>query len=139
MDVKPVYNAGRWLVFCPTHGRAGAMLAESEYICPVCYPGIVARFNAVKGGRIVAVNDTSAQRTARKLAEQDGKIYTVKFPSNKDKIEAALSKLPEPKRNWSGESLDSLKASIKQTAHVIKNFEKRNKKLDGNDSVVIVR
>ena len=136
--VKAFFNHGRWLVQCPKHGVIGAMPAEAEYICPVCYPKSIASFMVLKNGQLQSVPDRSARRTAYLEAQAKGEIYTVTFPKQKESIEKELSKLPDDKRHWNGESMQALKETVKQTAHVIKNFEKRDKKLDGNDSLFVV-
>lgn len=136
--IAPVYNHGRWLVYCPKHGKDGAMPAGGEYICPVCYPGIVARFTAVKNGKLQTIEDRSARRTARLMAEADNKIYMVSFPKAQKSIEKELEKLPEHKRNWNGEPMTQLKAHVKKTKHIIDNFEKRDKSKDGNNPAVVI-
>lgn len=136
--VKAFLNHGRWLVQCPKHGILGAMPAEDEYICPVCHPKSIAKFLVLKSGQLQSVNDRSARRTAYLEAQAKGEIYTVTFPKQKESIEKELSKLPEDKKHWNGESMQTLKENTKRTAHIIRNFEKRNKKLDGNDSMIVV-
>ena len=136
--VKAFFNHGRWIVQCPKHGVLGAMPAEAEYICPVCHPKILATFVVLKDGKLQTIHDRSARRTAYLEAQAKGEIYIVAFPKQKDIIEKELSKLPDDKKHWNGESMQALKENTKRTAHVIKNFEKRNKKLDGNGSMIVV-
>lgn len=125
------YNAGRWLVDCPIHGAEGAVLAcayngidpsqskfwteNNEYICPVCYPGIVAEFLAPRNGRIEKVPDRSARRTARLLAAAQDEIYQVVFPDEREQIEDVLKERPKLQRNWDGphESISFLQAENK--------------------------
>lgn len=137
-NIKPVYNHGRWIVLCPKHKQSGAMPAGDEYICPACFPGIVAQMVVVRGGKIQRIPDRSAQRTARILATEKNKVFSVVFPKDKSAIEKELSKLPEDKRNWDGEKMTELKAHVKHMKHIIDNFEKRDKSLDGKNTIFIV-
>lgn len=136
--ITPIYNHGRWIVTCPKHGTAGAMLAENEYICPACYPGILAFMDVVRGGRVQRIPDISARKTARLLAEQNDDVYTVNFPAKRKEIEAELAKLPPNKRSFSGRNLGDVKKQVAFERHLIANFAKRNKNLDGSLDVVIV-
>jgi len=136
--IKAVYNAGRWLVYCKTHGTNGAMPAQDEYICPVCYPGIIASFLALKNGRIALQPDRSARRTARMMAENDNEIYAVKFPKEKEQIEKALTILPETRRHWKGEKLTEAREAAKREKHLLDNYNKRDKSKDGSNPVLVV-
>ena len=141
--VQAIYNAGRWIVYCPKHGReASAVLADEkhnsefaeqskhvmneEYICPVCYPGIIARMTVVRNGRIETIPDRSARRSARLMAEKDGKIYKVVFPDEREEIEQILSSRAHLRRNWDGphETLDFLR----RENHLLENNEKANQR-----------
>lgn len=136
--ISAVYNHGRWIVLCPVHGTHGAMPAENTYICPVCYPKIVASFWSIKDGRIQPVPDSSARRTARLEAKKDDQIYAVKYPKDREMIEKELSELPKDKRHWTDGDLESLKADVQRTKHIIENYNKRNKSIDGNNPVMVV-
>lgn len=130
-------NSNRWLVKCPKqHG--GDMPAGDEYICPVCYPGIIASYFVVRNGRVMNIPDKSARATARKMAGANGEIYRVKFPANKAKIEQALEILPQRRRHWSGKGIKELSADAKREAHLLDNYNKRDKKLDGSNPVIVV-
>lgn len=82
--VQAFLNYGRWLVRCPEHPKSGVMQLDSQkdktFICPVCYPGIIARLTVARGGKITHIFDQNAQRTARKMAEQNGDVYQVEYP-----------------------------------------------------------
>jgi len=109
------YDAGRWLVDCPIHGKDGAVLAQSMpeisplwaesglYICPVCHPGIKSQLVSLRRGVFSYRFDESARRTARKMAEEQDEIYQVTFPENKDEIEFVLKDRPLLMRHWDGE------------------------------------
>ena len=127
------------MVYCPKHGKGGAVLAldyhendpmqsrlwtkNEEYICPVCYPGIVAELVIVKNKRVEKIADKSAQATARLLARAKDEIYTVVFPEHREEIEETVKERHVLKRNWDGrhESIDFLK----QENHIIQNFANR--------------
>lgn len=136
--IEAIYNAGRWIALCPIHGKAGAVLVENvssdmpnqseyiakeEYICPVCYPGVVAQFPTLQWKRIVNIPDRSARATARLLAHANDDIYTVIFPEEREQIEQVLASRPHLMRNWDGhhETLEFLE----KENHVIENFNKR--------------
>lgn len=129
--IQPVYLHGRWIVMCPKHSTLGAMDAEAEYICPVCYPQAIAFFLRLENGKLVKEPDNSARKTARALAEQNDEVYNVVMPSNKEEIENILSTLPPHYQNWRGESIDEVRKNAAFVLHVIDNYEKRNKSLDG--------
>lgn len=143
-ELEAIYNAGRWMVYCPRHGKDGAVLAlnyhkddpaqsaywteGNEYICPVCYPGSVATLQVLKGRQIVKIADRSSRATARLLARAKGEIYTVTFPEHKDEIEKVLSVRPKMKQNWDGrhETLQFLE----QENHIMENFAGRDTGID---------
>jgi hypothetical protein len=116
--IEAIYNAGRWMVYCPIHGNQGAVLAldyhvidptQSRfwtagglYICPVCYPKVTAQMQIVRNGRIETVPDISARKTARLLAQAKDEIYQVMFPKNREKIEQVLSERLRLMQNWDG-------------------------------------
>jgi len=136
--VTAFMNANRWLVQCPRHGRAGVMPAEEEFICPACYPGIIASYFALKGGKLTLHPDRSARRTARLMAESKDEIYKVEFPKDKEKIEKALEILPENRRHWEGDKLANLKANAQKEKHLLDNYGKRDKSKDGNNPAIVV-
>ena len=137
------YNAGRWIVECPLHGEAGAVLAQppsvyhdsnywtenNEYICPVCYPQILAMLQKMQNGRIINVPDVSARATARLLARVKEEIFQVEFPTEKGQIETILKERPVTMRNWDGEH-ETLKMLIDENkiVHEIVNEEAYQKK-----------
>lgn len=88
------------------------MPAEKTYICPVCYPGIIARLTVVRNGKIAVIPDASAQRNARQMAVQNGEVYDVEFP-DLAKIEALTNKRRLEHRNWNGETLNMLREANK--------------------------
>lgn len=105
-------NWGRWITECPK-GDGGAMEVKPgegvQFICPICYPQSIAQFVGIINGKIQPAPDLSARRTARKLAEEDGAIYTVLFPDNLAEIEALISARPQQHKNWEpGETLEFL-------------------------------
>lgn len=121
-------NAGRWIVDCPIHGSAGAVLVEDahskdpsqskfympdEYVCPVCFPGVTATFQAIEGKRLVTKPDTSARETARLMATAAKKVYKVTFPKEKRNIENLMAGRKMLHRNWDGESLEALESENK--------------------------
>lgn len=130
-EIQPVYICGRWVVLCPKHGARGAMDAEEEYICPECYPKSIAVLFKLENGVIVRKPDVSARKTARILAEQNDEVYRVVKPEFYEQIESELSDLPVKYQNWRGEPLEDLKKSAARIRHIIENYEKRNKRLDG--------
>ena len=125
--LEAIYNAGRWMVYCPIHGKDGAVLAmdyhatdrtqsklwtvNNEYICPVCHPAIAVELSSIEKGQIVKRIDRQAQATARLVARSKGEIYEVVFPSEKEEIENALKDRPQLWKNWDGkhESVKFLK------------------------------
>lgn len=136
--IKAFYNHGRWLVQCPIHGAGGAMPAGEEYICPVCYRGSIANIVKIVSGRLITIPDRSARKTARITAEKDGKLYLIKYPAKREEIEKELNKIPANKRNWQGEPMEQVKEHVQKTKHLIRNYEKRDKKLDGNNNIVVI-
>lgn len=128
--IEAIYNHGRWIVLCPIHGTRGAMNAESEYICPVCHPAILAFMTVVKGGIMRTIPDISARKTARLRAEEKGEVYTVIYPKERKKIEKELGKLPPMRQNWQGEPIEKVTARARHEVHIIENYNKRDKSLD---------
>lgn len=148
--IEAIYNAGRWMVYCPIHGPDGAVLAvdyhsqepglghsrhwtvNNEYICPVCYPGSLAELTVIKPGKQMVLDkspDRSARRTARLTAEQDGAVYQVTFPAQREQIEAVLAERPRLMRNWDGphEDLDFLESENQLVRAVVAEAHERGK------------
>ena len=157
-EIEAVYNAGRWMVYCLIHGKDGAVLAldyhkddptqsklwavDGEYICPVCYPGIVAEMVVVQDKKVKRIPDRSAQATARLLARTNDHIYKVTFPEgkklNRDLIEKVLENRPVLKRNWDGRH--ETIAFLERENHIMENFKKRkNMQTPDELGVTVVR
>lgn len=116
--IEATYNAGRWIVMCPIHGTASAVLAldyhsedptqsryyaaNGEYICPVCYPTVTAQMQVVQNRRVVTIPDKSARATAYLLARQKDEVYRVAFPPEREEIESILAERPQLMKNWDG-------------------------------------
>lgn len=119
MKVEAYLNHGRWVVDCPKCGKLGATLAEpkpsespysvinGEYICPNCYPGMVAiRKRTVTG----VIFNEDLRTVARARACQNNEIYEVVFPNDKKEIEKIVSVRRLDYQNWEpGETVKFLK------------------------------
>jgi hypothetical protein len=117
-------NFGRWIVDCPKCGKVGATLAEPDlkiaqysanktFICPKCYPGMVAYSGKNANGSLKF--NTSLQSLARKKAEKNNDVYKVVFPTNKKEIETVLSGRNLENKNWiPGETIEFLKKENKE-------------------------
>jgi hypothetical protein len=130
MDVQAYLNHGYWKADCPKCGKLGAVLAQEaplvsphwakdgEYICPNCYPGIVATFTELHGKRIAHVPDILAREQARKRAEKAGDIHHVVFPKNKARIDAITTGWVSQFANWTpGMSLQALAETAQHNSY----------------------
>lgn len=116
--LKARLNWGRWLVDCPKEdGGALEVIPgnDTQFICPVCYPSSIAIFVGLVKGRVEKVPDVSARRTAKTLAEKNGDVYEIEYPSNIKKVLEAVKARPVQNQNWEpGETLTFLKRENKQ-------------------------
>ena len=128
--VQAYLNWGHWKVDCPTCGKLGAVLAQgaplvsphyarnNEYICPNCYPEIVAMFSELRGKRIFRVPDLNARERARRKAGRQGRVYGVIFPENKAEIERITRRWERQFINWvPGQTLDELAATVQHNSY----------------------
>jgi len=118
MKVEAYLNHGRWVCDCPKCGKLGATLAEPKplespysainglYICPNCYPGMVAIRKRTMAG---VVFNEDLRTVARARAKANDEIYEVVFPSDKKKIESVVSVRRLDHQNWEhGETIKFL-------------------------------
>jgi hypothetical protein len=112
--VQAYLNHGRWLAHCPIHPQGGVLEVrppEETFICPVCYPGSIASFPAVKNGVIRTIPDRSARATAQLTARERDDVYAVEYPPEREEILTLVSHRTIDHMNWQpGEPLDLLRA-----------------------------
>lgn len=121
--VKAYINHGRWLVDCPKHGIDGAMEVtekDTVYICPCCYPKIIASFTGMVKNKLQHVPDISARATARKMAKEADEIYMITFPEKLADIKTIMDARPIHNRNWTTETIAALKKENKAHGHGVK-------------------
>ena len=103
--VKAFLNYGRWLARCPKH-RGGVMDVDpekAEFICPVCYPKIIAVLPVKRGIGFEYVPDVSARRTAEKQARDNNDVFAVVFPKSLNKFMKQFAKKQVTEINWTPE------------------------------------
>lgn len=121
--VKAYMNHGRWLVDCPKHGIDGAMEVtekDTEYICPTCYPKIIASFTGLVHGVLKHAPDISARATARRMAKEADEVYAIVFPEKLAEITAIMDARPIHNRHWTTETIAALKKENKAHGHGVK-------------------